>query len=100
MKATVQTRSNGGNTTLLVQGDFRFDAYDAFRQAYAGIAPEQELEIDLRQVTSMDSSALGMLLNMKEQLKRRDGEIKLVNAPEAIYKLLAIARFDKKFQIL
>ena len=99
MKATVQTLAGGSTVTLLIKGDFRFDIYEDFRAAYAGIEADKKLVLDLRQVGSMDSSAMGMLLNMKEHLGRGDGEIHIVNAPESVLKVLRIARFDKKFQI-
>jgi anti-anti-sigma regulatory factor len=47
----------------------------------------------------MDSSALGMLLNMKKYLNKQDREIRITNCGPTLKKILLIARFDKKFAI-
>ncbi|WP_240474060.1 STAS domain-containing protein [Salinivibrio socompensis] len=55
--------------------------------------------VDLREATYMDSAGLGILLNMQDYLKKPDGEIMLINCPDAIKRVLFIAKFEKKFRI-
>jgi anti-anti-sigma factor len=96
---SVKTLVSGKTLTLVVTGDFKFDLYHEFRDAFSKTEKGIQLIIDLRHVTSMDSSAMGMLLNMKETLDRGDREIHLRSAPPHLLKLLQISRFDKKFII-
>lgn len=99
MAASVKSIVSGDTTTLVISGDFKFDIYSEFRNAVEKIAADSRLILDLGRVTSMDSSAMGMLLNMKQTLGRRDREIRLVKVPDTILKLLLMARFDRKFDI-
>ncbi len=46
----------------------------------------------------MDSSALGMLLNMRKHLGDT-APIRIANSRPQIKKILTISRFDKKFNI-
>jgi anti-anti-sigma factor len=47
----------------------------------------------------MDSSALGMLINMKKYWQDRDSNIRIINSSPQVKKIFAISRFDKKFTI-
>jgi anti-anti-sigma factor len=47
----------------------------------------------------MDSSALGMLLNMQKALSERKLTYSIDNARPQVAKILKISRFDKKFEI-
>jgi anti-anti-sigma factor len=55
--------------------------------------------IDLRETDYMDSSALGMLLNMKKTLGESVSSITISNCRPQLKKILQISRFDKKFDI-
>ena len=47
----------------------------------------------------MDSSALGMLLNMQKSLANKELSYSIENARPQVAKILKISRFDKKFDI-
>ena len=47
----------------------------------------------------MDSSALGMLLNMKKTIDSQVKTIEISNCQPQLRKILQISRFDKKFDI-
>lgn len=99
MPVNKQVFDNGQRVTLVVDGHFKFDLVAEFRAAYTEEDPKAEFTIDLRGTDAMDSSALGMLLNMKSFLDKPDGEIKIINASGSVRKVLLISRFDKKFSI-
>ncbi len=99
MAGSINSIVSGDTTTLVVAGDFKFDLYGEFRAQLGSVEAKSKLVLDLGKVTSMDSSAMGMLLNMKQSLGRGDREIRIVNAPDNILKLLLMARFDRKFEI-
>lgn len=53
--------------------------------------------IDLAQVTHMDSSALGMLLLLREHAGADHADIRIVNAGTELRGTLRVAGFDKLF---
>ncbi len=98
----VDTRLTDNNNILLIAviGKFDFSLLNEFRQAYSldNNTPEKVM-VDMRQTSTIDSSALGMLLNMKRYLNKADGEIKLINCNQDVRQILQITHFEKKFCI-
>lgn len=89
--------SDGKKLTIGISGRFDFEIVQDFHNAYAeqkGI----DYILDLRATEHMDSSALGMLLNMRKTLGD-DANIAIINCRPQIKKILTISRFDKKFDI-
>ena len=71
-----------------------------FRESYSGLNPvPQKIIVDLRHTDTIDSAALGMLINMKKFLGKADREIELQNCNQTIKRILSIARFDILFNI-
>ncbi|WP_394193118.1 STAS domain-containing protein [Pseudoalteromonas atlantica] len=92
--------SDGKILTIQIKGKFDFNLVQLFRQAYADIGNSTaKVVIDLRETDYMDSSALGMLLNMKKTLGSSVDSIRISNCQPQLKKILQISRFDKKFDI-
>ncbi|MFY8272842.1 STAS domain-containing protein [Pseudoalteromonas sp. SSDWG2] len=92
--------SNNNTLVIAIKDKFDFNLVQDFRSAYADIHPDtKNVEVDLREASYMDSSALGMLLNMHKALKDQVTEISISNANAQLKKILQISRFDKKFTI-
>lgn len=84
--------------TIRPEGRFDFTAQLEFRGAYEKeIAKATSIQIDLKEVTYMDSSALGMLLVLRKGAQSRN--ISITGASETIMRILSIANFDKLFDI-
>lgn len=95
-----QYSNDGKQLIITIKGKFDFSLVQEFRQAYAEINEQQPtVVIDLRETEYLDSSALGMLLNMRKSLGDRVKEIQLVNCRPEIRRILDISRFDKMFVI-
>lgn len=91
---------DGALLRIAIKGKFDFSLLNDFRQAYADESVSgAKVVVDFRETTSIDSSALGMLLNMKRYLDKADGDIRIMNCNNDVRKILLIARFDKKFTI-
>lgn len=100
MPISSETTNDGKNVTIAIAGQFDFNVVQEFRSAYMDInAASSEVTVDMREAEYMDSSALGMLLNMKKHLGVADGNIRIVNCRPQVKKILDISRFDKKFLI-
>ncbi|MDC8831538.1 STAS domain-containing protein [Alteromonas gilva] len=90
------------NKTLVIQvGDkFDFSLVDKFRLAYEDMPAEiSQIDVDLAATQYMDSSALGMLLNMQKVLAGRKLTYRIINSQPQIGRILEISRFNKKFVI-
>ncbi|WP_269532400.1 STAS domain-containing protein [Chitinimonas sp. BJYL2] len=91
---------NGQTGRLLLSGQFDFSAHRDFRQAcdeLLGSEAVREILIDFGQVDYLDSSALGMLLLLKEKAAGR--QLALINCRDTVRQVLEIACFGKIFTI-
>jgi anti-anti-sigma factor len=93
--------SNDGETyTISVSDNFDFNLVRLFREAYSKLASiPNKIVVDLRHAETIDSAALGMLINMKKTLGKADGEIEIRNCTPTVKRILSIARFDVLFSI-
>jgi anti-anti-sigma factor len=57
------------------------------------------VDVDLGEVAYLDSSALGMLLMLRDKAKSAGREVRLVNARGSVRQVLEIANFGKLFAI-
>ena len=55
--------------------------------------------VDLKDATYLDSSALGMLLLLREHAGGDESDIRVVNSSPDVRKILGISNFDKLFDI-
>lgn len=101
MSIEVSGGESGNEVTITMGKSFDFNCVNDFRDAYESITVEAgvPVTIDMRSTHYMDSSALGMLINMHKFLSGNKVDIKIVNTSEQIKKIFTISRFDKKFQI-
>ncbi|MCP4289882.1 MAG: STAS domain-containing protein [Gammaproteobacteria bacterium] len=92
--------SPGGNEVVLkVSGRFDFSCHQDFINGYKAYPPGAKgYVVDLSQTEFMDSSAMGMLLQLREYGDKEAG-VSLVNGSNSIKDILRIANFDKLFTI-
>lgn len=99
-RVTTSTSNDGETCTIAVNGNFDFNLVRLFRGSYSGLKPvPSKIIIDMRHTETIDSAALGMLINMKKYLGKADGEIELQNCNQTVKRILSIARFDILFSI-
>jgi len=98
----IKTNFSENNTiyTISINGDFNFSVLQEFRKSYKdNDLSSVRIIIDFRETSTIDSSALGMLLNLQNDLNKKDNEITIVNSNEVIRKILTITNFSNKFNI-
>lgn len=100
MAITTKTLSPG-QYEISLDETFDFNCVEEFRRAYESISTSnpQTFIIDFRSTHYMDSSALGMLINMQKFWEGTCNDIRIINANPQVKKIFAISRFDKKFTI-
>ncbi|WP_018873522.1 STAS domain-containing protein [Thioalkalivibrio sp. ALJ16] len=85
---------------IRVRGRFDFEQHQAFRAAYRATAGTGvRYIVDLSQTEYMDSSALGMLLLLREHAGGEFSDITISGASEGVRKVLDIANFGRLFRI-
>lgn len=92
--------SDGGNTVAIgVSGRFDFNAHHDFRNVYRNEKSDAAYAIDMSGTEYIDSSALGMLLLLREHAGNEGANITITGCNEDIKKIFAISNFDKLFTI-
>jgi len=92
--------ASGEELTIEVHGRFDFVFHKDFRNAYESLeTPPLRYIIDLREVTYIDSSALGMLLLLRDFAGGDEADIKVIHCNEDVSKVLLISKFDQLFQV-
>ena len=100
MALTAQTSADGANVTISVIGRFDFNIHHEFRQAYEHAGDSiKKYVIDMKGTEYMDSSALGMLLLLRDHTGGEASNISIINSSKDIKKILEIANFNKLFNI-
>lgn len=100
MAISTQLSADGQELTIAIQGRFDFGAHQAFRDAYERVdGTPKRYQVDLQGTTYLDSSALGMLLLLREHAGGDESDIRVVNSSPDVRKILGISNFDKLFDI-
>lgn len=95
-----QFSNDGKELIISIKGKFDFSLVQEFRQAYSDVGDQQPtVFIDLRETEYLDSSALGMLLNMRKALGQSVKSIHIINCRPEVRSIFDISRFDKLFVI-
>ncbi len=90
--------SDSDCVTLQMGERFDFSVHRDFHDACLDTSPPaHSYVIDLGEVTRMDSSALGMLLLLREHAGADRAVIRIVNASSELRSTLRVAGFDKLF---
>jgi anti-anti-sigma factor len=85
-----------------LHGRFDFSAHRDFRESCNscfGAAQVREIQLNLGAVEYLDSSALGMLLMLKERADAASTRVVLADCRGTVKQVLDIANFDKLFTI-
>ncbi len=91
-----------GVAELQLAGRFDFNAHRDFRAAYEPLmldAEVRQVNLDLGGVDYLDSSALGMLLMVRDKAAAANKQLALTNVRGAVKQVLDIANFGKLFSI-
>lgn len=92
--------NSGKELTIKVDGRFDFSAHQEFRDAYEGISSDvTHYVVDLGNTSYLDSSALGMLLLLRDHAGGDNASINIVKCNEDVRKILTISNFEQLFTI-
>jgi anti-anti-sigma factor len=91
---------DGGSSVVINISDrFDFNAHHDFRNIYRNEKSDAAYTIDMSGTEYIDSSALGMLLLLREHAGNDGANITISGCNADIKKIFAISNFDKLFSI-
>lgn len=99
MPVSVKSLDNDTKFEIVIQGRFDFNDHSAFRETYKDKSPDAEYRVNMSQAQYLDSSALGMLLLLREHAGGDKARISIMNTPAEIMKIFKISNFDRLFNI-
>jgi len=101
MAVTSVTSADGNSLTISIDGRFDFSAHQSFRDSYEKVSPiPGEILVDMKSTSYLDSSALGMLLLLRDHSGGDSSNISLKGCNEDIRKILTISNFEQLFKIV
>ncbi|MEY4592569.1 MAG: hypothetical protein RIR18_1464 [Pseudomonadota bacterium] len=98
----VTTNVDGGKATIRLSGRFDFNTHREFRVAYESVMEQvavSQVTVDLAGVDYLDSSALGMLLMLRDRCEAAKRPVLLSGVKGSVKQVLDIANFGKLFKI-
>ena len=92
--------SGSQKLTISIEGRFDFSAHKEFRECYESLEsrPDSYL-VDMASANYIDSSALGMLLLLRDHAGGDQADVEIVNCSADVRKILTISNFDQLFTI-
>lgn len=100
MQASISKEA--GKALIKLSGRFDFNTHREFRGAYEPLVADAEIRsvvVDFANVDYLDSSALGMLLMLRDKLGGAGKEVALTSVRGNVKQVLDIANFGKLFPI-
>jgi len=100
MSVTQHISDNCKEISIAIDERFDFSLHQQFRDAYIKCEEQgAQFVIDLSKTHYMDSSALGMILLLKDHAEKLSGNV-IINRPtDAVNKILEIAQFHRLMTI-
>lgn len=98
----IQCSIQGHKAIITLRGRFDFTLHKDFRDNYEKALSAQglkEVEINLGEVDYLDSSALGLLLLLKDRASQAGVTVMLSHCRDAVRQILEIANFHTLFTI-
>lgn len=101
MTVNVETRNDANQFCIIIRGSFDFSLHAEFREAMeaAKKTAAPKYCVDLGAVADLDSSALGMLLLLREATGGERAKVTLINCRPEIREILEMANFQQMFNI-
>ncbi len=100
MTLQVQENTEKNSINIAIEERFDFSLHKEFKEAYTHCTKQGlNISLDLSKTSYMDSSALGMILLLKDHIEALSGQLTIFKPSDAVYKVLEIAQFHRLMTI-
>ena len=99
MAVSGNVSGDGSAVLIAIKGRFDFNAHDDFRKVYRNEKSDAAYTIDMSGTEYIDSSALGMLLLLREHAGNESANITITGCNDDVKNIFAISNFEKLFTI-
>ncbi|MDH5600040.1 MAG: STAS domain-containing protein [Gammaproteobacteria bacterium] len=99
MAISGNVNDDGNSVEINISGRFDFNSHHDFRNIYRNEKSDAAYTIDMSGTEYIDSSALGMLLLLREHAGNESANITINGCNDDIKKIFAISNFEKLFKI-
>ena len=100
MSITTDRSADGKTLNIHIAGRFDFSSHQAFRDAYENADKDViQYVIDMGETTYLDSSALGMLLLLRDYAGGENADVRIANCNGDVRRILTISNFEQLFDI-
>ena len=101
MSITSSLSDNGEVLTISIEGRFDASSLEDFRRSFEDISSDnlKSYCVDLTDTIHLDSSALGMLLVLRDHAGGDQADITIDNCSPEVKKIFAISSFEQLFKI-
>ena len=101
MSVSQEMSSDGKEIHINISGRFDYKVSQEFRDTYRQVPGQEGVAyyVNLSAASYMDSSALGMLLLLREHAKCRGGSVFIERPSEQVDSILKVANFEQLFTI-
>ena len=96
------TNTNGNVFNVKMSGKFTFSDHNSFKEIFSFFYDNSlsQIELDLAQVEFIDSAALGLLLIVRDEAKKKSKSV-VIKAPQGqVKKMFEISRFYELFDVV
>jgi anti-anti-sigma factor len=100
MSVNKKTSDDNTKVEIIITGRFDFSLHQHFRDTYSTCKEKNvDFTLNLSETTYMDSSALGMILLLKDHAESCSGKVIISKPSESVNKILEIAQFHRLLTI-
>jgi anti-sigma B factor antagonist len=97
----IDSHTDGARTIVTLAGEVDLSTAPALRERLASLIDggATSIVIDLRQVTFMDSTGLGVLMGAHLRVRENEGELRLVTGEGPVLRVLTLAKLTDVFPV-
>jgi anti-anti-sigma factor len=94
-----ESKCSDGSCLIAIEGKFDINVQSEFRNAYKKRDRSDTFVIDLQECDYLDSSAMGMLLQIREFAENRKDHVILKNCSRRVRDILSVAKMCALFTL-
>jgi anti-anti-sigma factor len=95
----VHARNLGNVAFLCMQGQIVNGETETLRKAVYSQSQVSTVVLDLAQVSAVDASGLGVMLELREQVQAKGIGFKIMNVSKLVGRVLEVTRLDSVFEV-